>query len=390
LKKKVLFLPAWYPSRGSALEGIFVQEQARALTQDYDVAILAPKLVSWRDLSRGRIGAEPFREIRSGLAVYRERAWSPVPLVHRLGFRNYARAAERGFGKVLSEWGRPDLIHAHVVLPAGWAAASLGRNHGIPVILTEHSGPFSMHLRTSAQRRRVRETLTQVARVIAVSPALEKELRDFDPAAQIRVIGNLVDTQFFVPPERAQKAAPGQRTRFLSIALLHPGKGLHVLLEASRLLMEQGVDSFEVMIGGDGPERPRLERMARKAGLTGRCRFLGMLTPEEVRSWMQSCDAFVLPSLSETFGVVLAEAMACGKPVLSTHSGGPDFVVTPEAGMLVEPSDPVRLAEAMEGFITKMWTFDPAVIRRSVTERFGADAFRSNIAQVYEDIWTKS
>ncbi len=101
---------------------------------------------------------------------------------------------------------------------------------------------------------------------------------------------------------------------------------------------------------------------------------------------MQDCDVFVLPSLGETFGVVLGEAMACGKPVLSTRCGGPEDVVTSQTGILVPPGDPASLALAMKGFLTHSYSFHPRQIRNSVVQRFGATSFLNNMEQFYQDI----
>ncbi len=104
---------------------------------------------------------------------------------------------------------------------------------------------------------------------------------------------------------------------------------------------------------------------------------------------MRECDAFVLPSLGETFGVVLCEAMACGKPVIATRCGGPEFVVTPETGLLVDAANPMALAEAMDRFISHQVAFDSDVIRGSVVARFGEDTFLKNISAIYEELWNE-
>jgi glycosyltransferase involved in cell wall biosynthesis len=107
---------------------------------------------------------------------------------------------------------------------------------------------------------------------------------------------------------------------------------------------------------------------------------------ETVRDWMQRCDFFVLPSLHETFGIVVGEAMACGKPVIATRCGGPEFIVSAESGIIVQPGDITGLREAMHLFITQPNRFDPEVIRESVKSRFGVEVFLARISKVYEEI----
>lgn len=383
-RPKILLIASWYPSAASPVSGIFIHDQAVALSREYDVAVLAPRLVGWREMLRGKLGSEPQWEQRNGLIVCRERAISPLPRAPSLAYWRYLAATERGFNKLLAQWGKPDLIHAHVVLPGGWAAAQLGKRHSIPVVLHEHSSPFAMHLTSALQQRRVEETLSQVNRVIAVSPALAQQIQQFYNKIEICVIGNLIKTEFFVPK---QDHAPKAKTHFISIALLSGQKGLHYLLQAAQLLVQRGLTSFDLTIGGDGPERARLERMAQELGLADRCRFLGLLTPIEVRDWIQHSDVMVMPSLHETFCIVLGEAMACGKPVIATRCGGPEFVVTPETGVLVEVANSQALANAMSDFILGKVKFNSQRVRQSVVERFGEEAFLKNMSAVYEQIF---
>lgn len=388
MKRKILIVTSWYPSDRSPLNGIFVQEQAQILSRIYDVAVLVPELVGWRELFRGDEGSKSRTQNQAGLLVKQVRTQIPVPLSPLAHF-GYLRAAGKGLRSLLMDWGKPDLIHAHVVLPAGWAAVNLGRQHHIPMILTEHSGPFSMHLSNFYKRMLVRKTLTEADSIIAVSPALAGQILSFHRQVEVNVIGNLVRSEFFVPPTRG--AGLSNRTkRFLCIALLSEQKGLDYLLKASQILSQRGFKSFEIIIGGDGSARAKLEQMAKLLGIEQYCRFLGMLDRNEVKRWMQHCDVFVLPSLHETFGIVLAEAMACGKPVIATRCGGPEFVVTEETGILVDVANPLALADAMTAFMENRLMFDSEAVRESVVRRFGEKAFLANISEQYERVWMKS
>jgi glycosyltransferase involved in cell wall biosynthesis len=389
VKRKILILASWYPSETSPVNGIFIHDQAVALSREYDVAVLAPRLVGWREIFKKKVRPASGLEQTDGLRVYDDRIISLVPGALALAYPRWNRIVRRRFKKILKDWSKPDLIHAHVVLPGGWAAVKLGRQYSIPVVLTEHSSPFSMHLKTECQRRWVRETLAQTDRVIAVSPALAKTIRNFHEGAEIDIVGNLIKTQFFVPAANSKSASPPSKTRFLSIALLTKQKGLSYLLQAARLLVQRGISSFELVIGGDGPERFELERLVKSLDLSNRCRFLGLLAPPEVRHWMQHSDVMVMPSLHETFCIVLGEAMACGKPVIATRCGGPEFVVAPETGILVDVANPEALANAMSEFILRQARFDPNRVRQSAIERFGEEAFLHRISSIYAQVWSK-
>ncbi len=387
-RRKILLIASWYPTSHSPVNGIFIHDQAQALSQEYDVAVLAPRIAGWREILHGKIGPRSQLQKEGNLLVSRERVLAPVPRAPVWAYRNWLPAAARGFAKLLASWGRPDLIHAQVVLPGGLSAVRLGKQHGIPVVLTEHTSPFSAHLKTAPLRRWVQETLAQSNRVLAVSPALAQQIQAFDKTIEIHIVGNLINTDFFVPVKTERHSS--SKTHFLSVGLLTPQKGINFLLQAAARLLQRGCTAFELIIGGDGPERPRLERLAQSLGLHDYCHFIGMLTREQVKHQMQQCDVFVLPSLHETFGLVLAEAMACGKPVIATRCGGPEFVVTPETGVLVDMANPEVLENAMADLIEARSRFDVRSVRQSVIERFGEAAFLKNISVLYEAVWAKS
>lgn len=389
MKKKILILASWYPTDTSPVNGIFIQEQARALSREHEVVVLAPRLIGWREIIKGRIGQRSQVEDDAGIMVYRERVLSLMPRAPALAYPRWVRAARKSLRMVLRTLGKPDLIHAHVVLPGGWAAVTLGKEFDIPVVLTEHSSPFASHLRTAQQRRWVKETLSRVNATIAVSPSLAKQVVDFQKDVTINVIGELVKTDFFVPTQTRPKDALQKKTQFLSIALLSKQKGLSYLLHAAKLLIERGITAFELTIGGDGVERPALEHLSQSLGLIKQCSFVGLLNQDEVRKWMQRCDVFIMPSLHETFCIVLGEAMACGKPVIATRCGGPEFVVTSETGVLVDVANPEALANAMSDFILGRMKYEPAQLRQSVVSRFGEEAFLRNVSAVYEKVWAE-
>ena len=387
MRKKVLFVPSWYPNEADPISGVFIEEQAVALSKQCDVAVLLPKMASWRNVLKSDAPDRSVKKQQSGLTVYHEYARPLIPHgPESIDYGTFARAAEKGFQRVVSEWGTPDIIHAHVVLPAGWSAFGVAKQHGIPIVLTEHSSPFSMHLGTELSRRLVRETLTGVNQIVAISPALAQQLLDFEPGLQIEVIGESLRTDFFVPAESVDKA-PRTGKSFFVAARLAEQKGLEHLVRAVHLLVSRGLNSFELVIGGDGPDRQKLEDLVQTLGVSSYCRFLGGLNRAQVRERMQKCDVFVLSSLHETFGVVVGEAMACGKPVISTRCGGPEFFVNEENGVLVDVANPQALAGAMEDFIADRVSFDPQTVRASVVNRFSPEAFVRNITAVYQRFW---
>lgn len=387
MRRRVLVLPSAYPSDEAPVDGVFVEDQARVLSEAYDVRVLTQRPFGWRHVLSGTVPRRGSVSVRNGVTVRRQRVAMPPRLARRGVLARQLAVARRAVVEWARDWGMPDVIHAHVVLPAGWIAARLGRELDIAVVLTEHTGPFATHLASAEQRALVDEALAQVDRILAVSPALASEIRAVAPGAPLDVVGNVVLTRYFTPPRPpdAPRAAE-EPLRLFSAALLYPPKGFEHLLQAARVLLDSGFGRFTLEIAGDGPDRARLERIAADLNLVEHCKFLGMLSREALRSRMQACVLFVLPSLAETFGLVIGEAMACGKPVVATKCGGPEFQVGPECGVLVAPGDARALADAIRHVAGRLHEFPPAGIRAWVTERFGESAFLDSIGAAYDEL----
>jgi glycosyltransferase involved in cell wall biosynthesis len=145
-------------------------------------------------------------------------------------------------------------------------------------------------------------------------------------------------------------SAQGGRTQgafILSVASHDEWKGLDVLLRAVALLREDGA-TVRLVLAGDGPLRSELERLAAALGLHRQVQFIGHQPRPAVARLLNQCTLFVLPSRSESLGIAVVEALACGKPVVATAVDGiPDIIEDGTNGILVEPEDARALAVAI-------------------------------------------
>ena len=191
----------------------------------------------------------------------------------------------------------------------------------------------------------------------------------------------MVDTDFFTA---GPDAPPDQPFVFSVICRLAHYKRIDVLLRAlARAFQSQPV---HLNIGGDGKQRAAWEQLAQQLGIAAQVTFLGALSREAVRDLIRRSHAVVSSSDVETFGITLIEAMACGKPVISTRSGGPELFVTESNGLLVPTGDPAALAEAMAQLVRDYARFDPAAIRASIVARFSEAAFIEQTEQIYQEL----
>jgi glycosyltransferase involved in cell wall biosynthesis len=242
-----------------------------------------------------------------------------------------ARAEARRF--------RPDVVYAHFLVPTGLIAA---QTSDAPLVVTAH-GRDVRNIGTipgvaAASRRVVR----RASAVVCVSDYLrrELELKLHGARGKTAVIDSGVDLERFAPADAAAARAAlgweGEGPFLVCVGALSARKNVVALADAFERL-----GAGQLAFVGDGPLRGELE------GRPG-VRIVGRVPHGEVPRWLSASDVVCQPSLIEPFGQVLLEALASERAVVATKIGGPPEFVPPEAGILVDPSDPDELARALE------------------------------------------
>jgi glycosyltransferase involved in cell wall biosynthesis len=383
---RVLILAGWYPNPDDGLAGIFVREQAEALAVHCDVSVIyvhlggadEPPLVSTE---------ESLTVVRSGVKVNASARSTPAHLrnLWRLTV-GLVSAVVRAYAALAPSWGSPDIVHAHVFYPAGVSAWALSLLHGLPYVVTEHSTEFLpqdggfWRIRGRVLRFLMRRSGSRARRVIAVGSALGRSLVTSGLCRRVDVVPNVVAA---CPGQTPCAQIDHRRIAHLS-ALSDRQKNVTGLIDAAALLAASRAD-FVVEIAGDGPDREMLEAHAVSRGVLGsRVRFLGALTRDEASRFLGTSAFLVVSSRFETFSVVGAESLMCGRPVLSTRCGGPEDYLTEDLGMLVDEGDPRELADAMGRMLDHHSDFDPVHLRARARTLFSAEAVRSTLMSIYE------
>ena len=167
------------------------------------------------------------------------------------------------------------------------------------------------------------------------------------PASRSPLIPLGVDTEVFTPAKRL-----AAKPRALYAGYLSGRKGLNHLLRAVPIIADS-VPDFELVIAGDGPERPNLERLVAELAVERHVRFLGGLPFRRMPAVYKDARLFVLPALAEAFGLAPLQAMASGLPIVASRVGGlPTFVDDGASGYLVEPGNSAQIAEAVIDILT--------------------------------------
>jgi glycosyltransferase involved in cell wall biosynthesis len=270
------------------------------------------------------------------------------------------RARNALFFVELFEGARVRHFHVHFANRAAHTAMFVKAVSGIPFSMTAHGQDFMSDLGNDELLRE----LCASAEFVGAETDFSRDLlaaRCPESRSKIFRVYNGIDLSRFPRrdmilhvPGRAE--ARPSKIRFLSVGRLVPFKGFDILIDACAELQKRGIN-FDCEIIGDGALREELEERASRQNLGERIHFAGEQSQNYVQATLRDCDVFVLASASDErgasdiFPTVIAEAMATGKPVVSTTVAGiPELVANRESGLLVPPRDARALGDAMEQF----------------------------------------
>lgn len=391
---KVLRIPSWYPTEEDPLMGFFFREQALALRNEgCEVGVVYPEIRPLKNFKLRLFCKNYFQvthRIDEGIPTYRLHGWNIFPRMEKTQMSAWVHSACALADRYVRERGVPDILHAHSAIWGGAAARAISKKFNIPYIITEHRSNFlqkkivTKPIEECWSTPLIQDTLDNASQTIAVSMALKKAMAPYmrTPAASPVVLGDPVDTSFLTIPETPPEIKP---FRYFCLAKLVSGKNIDLLLRSFKDLLGKGRDIL-LEIGGFGDDQVRLEKLALHLGLTGKVKFLGKLSREQVREAYHRTHAFVLASDFETFGVVYIEAMACGLPVIATRCGGPEDIVSEETGLLVDVNDQNGLAKAMTFLMDNIQKYKPKTIRQWALDHFSLSANTQKILQIYDRV----
>jgi L-malate glycosyltransferase len=379
----ILIIPSWYATNSNPTNGSFFREQAMALKEaghNVIVAFVEVRLAS-RDLFSEKVDIKD----DNGIKTYRI-IQGKIPKTGNIGT---AIAFRRGLLKIIKNlYNREniDIVHLHSCIWGGIGAVSASRKLNIPLVITEHSSYYSRYRVKMIEKLILRYSFKSANKVISVSNSLREIISKYK--SNIEVIPNMVDCDkvLSIINKKNNLGEEGQFT-FLSLCYLKKNKGVDILIRAFSTYFRG--KEVKLIIAGDGPERESLENLSKELGILEQVEFKGALNRDEVYKVMSNCNIFVLPSKFETFGVVLIEALANGKPVISTRNGGANDIVTDENGILVDIDDIEGLGKAMVDLKLDYNKYNEEEIRNSCINKYSKKIITRQLEKVYSELICK-
>jgi len=364
----VLWLASWYPSKVDSFAGDFIERHSFAVGSFVKLTVLF--IVKDETMERGQSIVEKIQHNNHVVyKVYYGRSSSNSLLERILSYRTYRQLQKKMYKQIVSEIGKPDLLHVHVAMKGGMLAGYLKRKFMIPYFVTEHwSGYFkesapNVYTGNWVINNQNKKVLNNANLLLPVTQNLGNTINKNFTNVKYVVIPNVVNTDlFFYKPFQPKKF------RFIHPSSMDDNKNPKGILMACKKAKVMGCD-FELLMVGK-LDNSILE-VAKQLDLSKDfVTFKPAISYAEVAKEMQHSSALLLFSGFESLPCVILEALCCGLPVISSRVGGIDEVIDNENGILVESGKVEELAVAICKMIENYADYNRHSIAQKAAQKF--------------------
>ncbi len=381
--KHILIIPSWYPQFSGDIGGSFFREQAIALRKaGYQVGVIYPQIRSLKNIKS--ILKKPYGltlENDEGVNTFRWYTVNYIPKSKKYNKTHWIKVALELFDTYVKNFGKPDIIHVHSMLYAGYVAQTIKIKYGIPYVVTEHSTAFARSLIPLDEMSTLKQIVSNAKVCIAVSEEFSSLLNKLFETQKWIYIPNIVSDEFI---SFEQILDTKEYFTFINVCFLEKKKRVDLLISSFAKAFK-GNKKVRLKIGGDGILMSELKILAKELEVESQIVFLGKLSRQQVKEEMALSNAFVLSSEYETFGVVLVEALALGKPVIATKCGGPESIVIPEVGYLISKNSQKEMIDSLLKLYQNWNEFNSLQIRQYCLENFSEKAVVGKLTKIYHE-----
>ena len=370
-KAKILFVTNLYPSDAEPNRGVYIRNQAVALEKSgYEICVLQ---MDYRSIRRKRKLGINWRKQDNIWVCHFSVPISPFAVIQ---YAIAGKLTEIGIRHIEDRFGKFDLIHGHF-LEGAYGLIDIKRRRDIPVVFTEHGSNLLDKTRSNIESQRMARLYASVDQMIVVGHRQYESAEEFS-IESLSVIPNVIPDFFkFDGTVEKNKGV----FSFISVGNLIESKCFGLLIDAFEKIYKE-IKNVRLVIVGKGPLEGKLKKKVSEKGLSECISFAGAVPNRKLADLYNKADCFVLPSRFETFGVVYAEALCTGTPIISTKNGGIDDIYEDGCGYLVGVDNEDELEDTMKRIMSD--TFNHQAIAEKYQSKFGESNFVQQIERVYK------
>ncbi len=377
---KVLMVVSWYSPKDAEVmsAGVFHYEQSMALKPYCDTALYFPYDVN--------LPSEFEKNEEKGLLTYRRKIRkSKIPKMSLIiQIFNIFRDLKR----ICKEY-KPDVIHAHCSVPAGFATTLFSKIYGIPVVITEHSPIEHFAFDKKIVKSQVGFAYSNSSANICVSIDSMNKMKSHFPKCDFSVVYNGIYSPEIIGNDGNNYRVDGKINACIVAGFYSKDiKGYQYLLPAIAQLKSQGIGVVLHIVGG-GEYFDYYVNMAKDLDIEDCCIFHGNCLKQKVYSIVAQMDFNISASLYECSGVSVEEALLLGRPMLVTRSGGANSLVNEDVAIVVDKGSEEALVSGIIEMIERLPEFKEEIIRKYAFENFEIDQVSKKYMEIYNNLLEK-
>lgn len=374
-----------YPTQSDPSYGIFIRREVEIITRFASPYVIIPKVYA-TPLNR-----QFFRTLKPAEDRFPKKQFSYLSFPRRL----FPRITQKSFSKnLLQVLGQINnkLVHLHWLFPQSLAVPAL-KQKGYKVIQTIHGGDWYSNLNNQTLFSIIKNSLLATDAIVCVGKKLADDLKKKLPetAEKVLHIPHAIDTEIFNPQVKGGLKTEKElwnpdKKHLLCVANFYKVKGVDLLLKAFSELNDNNLHLHLVAPRSDKKTSATIRSIISNNKLHHHVTIYGTKKETELADFYRNADIFILPSLKEGFGIVCAEAAACGTPVLATKSGGPEEIIDEQTGILADANNVQALINGIEMILKKPEVFDPKEMHNQISNKFGMNTKTDRLKELYSSV----
>lgn len=381
-KKHILFISSWYPNRQDPTHGIFNRYFADAASLFNKISVI--HVCSDENLASEFECVESTENNIVTLTTYYKKIKSSFPFISQMQKKNKVlRAFDLAYEALVKKTGKPDLLQINVIMPMGIGAYHLSKKHGIPYVINENWSGYCEedgNYKGLVQQFYTRKIVKEAKAIMPTSSYLKDAMLSHHLSGNYMVVPNVVNVGAFKPD--GSEARSG--TRFIHISSLNDKeKNVSGLIRAFEKAWQKN-KNLELNIVGEGIDKTKYEDLVKKLNLEAHVHFKGRLMGNNLVNEINANDALIMFSNYETFCLVIIEAFACARPVITSNAGAIKSYMKPELGIMVDRQNEMQLTDAIIDFSIHYKNYNRSFIRNFAVENYSYEKVGERLNEVYD------